>query len=204
MPISTPQRAGQTRAPQASCLRAQPRKCVPTTLAAAFSFSLFAGCETKITDSDIRFVKVAEVRDLTSRQARAPDSRLVALIDPRAAATFKSGHLPGARNLKLPQVPERSSPDPELASFKHLIVYGDNPGSVAARAMTKRMMAVGYKGVRLFAGGVEEWREAGYLTQESLRPTETATPDPNPAADLPPPSSQSESSPAEAGSPPPD
>jgi 3-mercaptopyruvate sulfurtransferase SseA len=156
------------------------------TITAAILFVL-AGCETSITDADIRVVKITEVRDLSERQARDPGARILALIDPRSSKQFDVARIPGARNMKLPQVPERSAPDPSLAAYGHIIVYGDNPASASARAMTKRMMAVGYKGVRLFAGGLDEWLVAGYPIEPEDPPVEAEPPAPEPEAAAPPP-----------------
>jgi 3-mercaptopyruvate sulfurtransferase SseA len=128
---------------------------------------LMGGCAEDITDADIKPVAVAEVRALTLRQAERPESTLIVLIDPRAGARFNAGHLPGARNLKLPQVPPKSGPDPVIAAYDHIVVYGTDPGNAAAQAMTKRLLSVGYRHVRMFAGGVREWVERGYALETS-------------------------------------
>lgn len=131
---------------------------------------LAGGCTDNITDSDIKMMPVTEVRKLTLRQAAEPKSKLIVLIDPRAAARYDAGHLPGARNLKLPQIPELGSVDPALQAYDHIVVYGTDPGSAAARAMTKRLIKVGYSDVRMFAGGVSEWVEKGYTLQTTTKP----------------------------------
>ena len=120
------------------------------------------GCRTKVTDSDIRFAELSEVRALTLQQERDPAKRIVAMIDARSSARFDDGHVPGARNLRLPELPRRGRKDPELDRYRHVIVYGENPSTPSARGMTKRLMVFGYDGVRLFAGGMSEWRQAGY------------------------------------------
>jgi 3-mercaptopyruvate sulfurtransferase SseA len=126
---------------------------------------VLGGCAPNITDADIKPIPITELRKLTLRQAQKPQEKVVALIDPRAAARFDAGHLPGARNLKLPQVPERSSRDPALAAYGHIVVYGTDPASAAARAMTKRLLRVGYDDVRMFSGGTMEWVEKGYTLE---------------------------------------
>jgi hypothetical protein len=60
--------------------------------------------------------------------------------------------------------------DPRLARFKGLIVYGDDPGSGVARATTKRLMRTGYKGVKMFAGGLSEWKSAGLKLEGAPAP----------------------------------
>lgn len=124
-----------------------------------------AGCQTNITDADIKTVKLAEVRELVSAQTSNPNSRAALFVYPRSSARFAQGHIPTSQNLKLPQFPERGTVDPELAAYRTIVVYGDDPADVAARAMTKRLMAIGYRRVRLFPGGLREWRGAGYRVE---------------------------------------
>jgi len=125
-----------------------------------------AGCQGRITDADIRNVEITEVRALTLRQERSPDERFVAIIDARSSARFADGHIPGARNLHLPDLPARGRKDPELSRYRHILVYGENPATPSARGMTKRLMTFGYKGVRMFGGGMSAWREAGYPIEQ--------------------------------------
>lgn len=151
------------------------RRC--STAAAALLAATLAqtGCQTRITDADIRNVEITEVRALALRQERAPGEPIVALIDARSSARFADGHIPGARNLHLPDLPARGRKDPQLDRYKHIIVYGENPATPSALGMTKRLMTFGYGGVRMFAGGMSAWREAGYPI-EQLQASEPAEP----------------------------
>jgi rhodanese-related sulfurtransferase len=124
--------------------------------------ALPGGCQTQITDADIRNVELTEVRALTLRQERSSEERIVVLIDARSSARFEEGHIPGARNVHLPDLPSRGRKDPELDSYRHIIVYGENPATPSARGMTKRLMSFGYDGVRMFGGGMSAWRGGGY------------------------------------------
>ena len=148
--------------------------------------ALGGGCERTTRDTDIKFIRVAEVRALVDKKAHG-DSELVLLIDPRPKKYFDKQHLPGARSLTLPQVDPKSKIDPTIDKYRTLVVYGDNPASAEARGMTKRLMAVGYSGVRLFAGGLKEWAGRGYPTEGEpapAAPAPSATP-PEPAATTP-------------------
>lgn len=111
-----------------------------------------AGCQQKISDRDIVSIELAEVRKLhAARNAR--------FVDARSADEFAAGHIPGALNLQLPQVSEvKTDMEPTVARSKTVVIYGNNPGSAVAKAMAKRLMIAGHKGVRLFAGGLDEWR----------------------------------------------
>lgn len=130
------------------------------------------GCETHINDRDIKTATLAQVRDAVDSNERSIST---ALIYPRSAERFARARIPGSMNLKLPQVPAKSTPDSDLQAYRQIIVYGDNPADVSARAMTKRLMAVGYKRVRLFAGGLNEWLTAGYEIDSDIAPREGQT-----------------------------
>lgn len=95
-----------------------------------------------------------------SERDRSNDDHLL-LIDPRPARKFREAHLPGAANIELAQIRDDAEQDPAIARHDNLVVYGDNPGDSSARAMTLRLMRAGYDDVRLFAGGVDEWRTRG-------------------------------------------
>lgn len=129
------------------------------------------GCSDNVSDRDIEFVDLAEVRQLTQGNAKPGVAKL---IDARTRAEFDAGHIPGAWNIELPQVSDKKdSIDPALARFKTLIVYGNDPGSGTARAMAKRLMRAGAKGVKMFAGGMAEWRGAGLkveVTPSAIKP----------------------------------
>ena len=100
----------------------------------------------------------------------------VMLLDPRPADQFAAGHLPGAINVPLEDLPtERKAIRPELASPKYVVVYGANPGDGYAVAATKRLLQAGQGGARLFPGGMSEWRGAG-LKVESAPPTTPKSP----------------------------
>lgn len=130
------------------------------------------GCERTTKDTDIRFFSVSESKVIFDRVAGG-DTKAALFIDPRPAKAYAASHIPGSRNLTLPQVKPKSKPDPRINEYGVLIVYGDNPASATARGMTKRLLEVGYGSVRFFAGGLEEWERRNY-------PLEKATPEPQP------------------------
>jgi len=113
------------------------------------------GCSNKVSDRDLTIVELAEVRRLHG----ASNARFV---DPRAAEEFERAHIPDSINLQVAQVTEfKTDMEPSVARAKTVVVYGNNPGSAVARAVAKRLMAAGHKGVRLYAGGLDEWRANG-------------------------------------------
>jgi 3-mercaptopyruvate sulfurtransferase SseA len=165
--------------------------------AAAASILLLAlvwglgGCERTTRDTDIKLISVSEVKTLLDQKVRdKPDS--IILIDPRPRKYYDQTRIPTARHLTLADVPVRATVDPAISRHKTIVVYGDDPASASARGMTKRLMAVGYRSVVLFAGGMKEWRQRGYPvagTGPSSEPPEPpAAPEvgPAPAAPVPP------------------
>lgn len=133
------------------------------------------GCmKSNISDKKIQFVDLPRAVELYEQQQREDDTAL--FIDARRPDRFAEGHIPGARNMRTPDVDLRYGTDPALERYKHLIVYGENPGTATVNAMAKRLIEVGYNGfvkkrVKVFQGGWEEWEITG-LPVESDSPDE--------------------------------
>ncbi|MCG3122898.1 MAG: hypothetical protein GIKADHBN_01302 [Phycisphaerales bacterium] len=130
------------------------------------------GCD--ISDKDVELVTVSEVREL--QQKAEKDPKVLLLVDPRSEAAYARAHLPGAIRMELRPDMEERGIDPRVAGHKNIIVYGDNPASSVAKGMTKRLMKVGYDDVRLFAGGLEEWRLMQYPVEGEEQQPPTSTP----------------------------
>jgi rhodanese-related sulfurtransferase len=128
----------------------------------------FGGCGGGVSEKTITYVSLDEVRELQAEDESDP--RTLLLIDPRPARRYAEGHLPGAMTLQLPEVPAYGGRDRRLQGHDHLIVYGEDAASPTARAMTKRLLAIGYEGVRLYPGGMEEWVEADLPVETSPMP----------------------------------
>ena len=98
---------------------------------------------------------------------KSPKPDALHIIDPRSPSEYAQTHIAGAENLLLQNVSDtQHSLDPRLAAFKLLVVYGNDPGSAVARAMTKRLLRAGAKDVKLFLGGMVEWSKAGYPVEK--------------------------------------
>lgn len=118
------------------------------------------GCRTNITDADIKAIGLTEVGILIAEAERNPERRVLLLIDPRSPSKFRAGHLPGARNVLLSDVPTENRPR-AIDTFEHVVVYGDNAADAAAISMTKRLLALEYNNPRMFRIGLSGWTEAG-------------------------------------------
>jgi rhodanese-related sulfurtransferase len=124
-----------------------------------------SGCGDTVSEKNVEEVTI----NLPQTRAILQDKPGEALaIDTRTPEEFAAAHIPGARNLDLSAVSAvPDSIDPELAAYNTLVVYGADPGSGSARAMTKRLIRAGHKGVKYFGGGFAEWLAAGMRTEGS-------------------------------------
>ena len=124
---------------------------------------LLAGCAgpRRVSDKDIEVVSIGQVLKLLEGQQAEPDERKLLLIDARSTQSYAAGHLPGAENLRLPDINPERKRDERIDSFDRIVVYADNPGSASARALVKRMLSMRYDDVRPFPGGYDQWVKAG-------------------------------------------
>jgi len=123
--------------------------------------ALMGACtgQKKVTGDDINYVSTGELQRLVAK-ASSEDGVLL-LLDARSEEDFRAAHLPSARSLRASDVDPDLGKDPAISRYKHIIAYADHPNSAVANALTKRLMSTRYKGVRLYDGGVAQWRNAG-------------------------------------------
>ena len=85
---------------------------------------------------------------------RGDDFKLVMTLGEWA---FQAKHIPGSLNVPTPQqVSEMLSPDDEI------VVYCSNPACTASQMAYHVLVRKGFENVRRYAGGVQDWEEAGY------------------------------------------
>lgn len=147
-----------------------PSSPVRTLIVLAASTLLLGGCG--IDDTKIESVSLGELS--TAMANRDKDSKALLLVDARAPQDFATGHLPGAKNILLSDLPEQRGRDKRLEVFDRIIVYGKDPASPTARGLVKRMLALDYDDVKLYPGGIEEWTGSG-RTLEMPEPAKPAT-----------------------------
>lgn len=121
-------------------------------LAAAGIF--LGGCS--VSDADIEYIDLSQMRQMHS-EAQKP-GKAVFMIDPRTPSQFADGHIPGAKNILLPSIKATSKPDPDIEEYGLIVVYGNDPASVAAKGMTKRLMEIGYDDVKMYRDGFFAWQ----------------------------------------------
>ncbi len=135
------------------------------------AMTTLSGCaKSNISDRKIDYLDLTRVVELYEKQQDKDDTAL--FIDTRKPERFALGHIPGALNMRTPDIDLRYDTDPKLTRYKNLIIYGENPGQANTHAMAKRMIEAGYNGftkrrVRVYLGGWVEWEITGLPIEES-------------------------------------
>jgi len=82
------------------------------------------------------------------------------LVDALAPMSYAHSHLPGAINLPPEWVDERGPTRiPDLDA--EVVVYCTNSTCDASVASAQRLIELGYRNVRHYPGGKQDWKEAG-------------------------------------------
>jgi len=103
----------------------------------------------------IRLVTLAEAEELWASGAAV-------ILDARAAGFFDQGHIPGARNVSAAE-PGQALPAGLRGAAKDgaLLVYCEGGDCQSSLALAKRLHDEGFRDIRVFSGGFEEWTKAG-------------------------------------------
>lgn len=97
---------------------------------------------------------LAEVRQLAAEGA--------VLVDARAAELYADGHLPGARSLPLGEMDEHLEAFRQAVPTESVVItYCAGYGCPDSFDQGVRLLAAGWRDVRVFEGGYPEWRDAG-------------------------------------------
>lgn len=105
----------------------------------------------------IRTVTRSELERLVAENA-------VVLVDALPRSYFEQQHLPGAVNLVEADVDELATPllpDPDAA----IVTYCSNVACGNSKAVARRLHALGYRNVRTYPEGIQDWVEAGNPTE---------------------------------------
>jgi len=135
-----------------------------------------AACDRniKVSDEDIRQLQYKELVTMRENKPRNTNmlnmfgskTELTVVVDPRPEHRYAAGHIPGAVNIPLPQIVAGHR---ALAEAKNIVVYGSGWLDYTSPAAAKRLMALGYRNVYDFRGGLELWKSEGGRV-ESLAP----------------------------------
>jgi rhodanese-related sulfurtransferase len=98
-------------------------------------------------------IRVISREELLEKLDRGDDFKLVMTMGEWA---YKLAHIPGSINIStLPQAEEMLDPDEEI------IVYCSNVECPASQAAYYYLVNHGYENVRRYAGGLDDWQQAG-------------------------------------------
>jgi rhodanese-related sulfurtransferase len=92
------------------------------------------------------------------------------LVDALAPMVYAHSHLPGAINLPSSDIDAarvaRRIPDPRT----EIVVYCSSPDCDDSVVTARRLQELGYTNLRHYAGGKNEWREAGLPLERAGKP----------------------------------
>lgn len=104
-------------------------------------------------------MSLSELRDMAAGET--------ILLDARSRDLYLQGHLPGARSLPWGEV------ESLLAVFRAevpvdapLVTYCSGYSCEDSFLLAQRLLATGFKDVRVFEGGMPEWQDAGLPVEE--------------------------------------
>lgn len=120
-----------------------------------------AGCNASQSDKDLAYVNTTEAQELAVGKPKLlglGGADAGTWVDSRSEADYRAGHIPGAINLPFERVSEDHA---ILKNHKVLIVYGSDYNDNRADAMSKRLIALGYKNVHTLTGGMRAWKSDG-------------------------------------------
>lgn len=124
-------------------------RAIPYIFAIALLMSM-GGCSKKISDRAITNIAVA---DASKKHTGSAD---ILFVDARSAAEYNERHIRGAVHVDLRDF----DPDAPPAIFrraKEIVVYGNDPGSATAIALTKRLIKAEFKRVYFLRDGLNGW-----------------------------------------------
>jgi rhodanese-related sulfurtransferase len=88
------------------------------------------------------------------------DSGELVLVDALAPLSYAAAHLPGAINIP-PERVDALAPRRIRSSDTPVVVYCAGPDCDSSVLVARRLVELGYRNVRHYAGGKQDWRGAG-------------------------------------------
>ncbi len=147
-----------------------PQRIVTALL--VFGLALLAtGCNSqpKVNDGDLVYIEDTAFVEAIAKREKKP----IVIVDARAAFRYEMAHIPGAISIPLPDAKRE---DKRLKDAGAIIIYALDWEDPIAMAMSKKLMALGYKEVQTYRGGLREWVTKG---RETDPPIEAPKKDPN-------------------------
>ncbi len=115
-----------------------------------FTLIGISGCTKTVSDTAITNIAIADA-------ARSYESRKdVLYLDARSAAEHAERRIPGSMHVDIRSFDAENAPA-RVRQAREIIVYGQDPGSATAIALTKRLIKAGYKRVYFMRDGMNGW-----------------------------------------------
>lgn len=118
-----------------------------------------AGPPARLRSVYARGVALAEI-DRDTLWRRIQEGASLVLVDALGPVSYGAAHLPGAVNIppeRVDDLAERRIPTLDT----EVVVYCANPGCESSVEVAERLVQLGYRRVLHYAGGKEDWRDAG-------------------------------------------
>ena len=113
--------------------------------------------------------KIAEIlpgkirRKELKRKIDSPDD--FKLVDARNSGSFREENIRGAISIPLGGVEERA--EKLLRKSDEIVVYCSSFACPASANEVRKLKQMGFRNVKHYAGGIEDWKNVGYPTESS-------------------------------------
>ena len=100
---------------------------------------------------DMRLISAQELKEKLDR------GDPLKLVNALGDWEYRASHIPGSLHFSTPEETLRG-----LGVDDEIVVHCSNPSCMASVALYQLLERNGYRNVRRFAGGLQEWQEAGF------------------------------------------
>jgi len=117
----------------------------------ALAIALASGCSKSVSDQSITNIAIADAARTFETQRSG-----VVYLDARSAAEHAERRIPGSVHVDIRSF-DANNPPAAIRNAREIIVYGQDPGSATAIALTKRLLNAGYRRVYFMRDGMNGW-----------------------------------------------
>ena len=108
-------------------------------------------CNAATGGMDMRLISVQELKEKLDR------GDPLKLVNALGEWEYRAAHIPGSLHFATPEETLR-----KLGRDDEIVVHCSNPSCMASVALYQLLERNGYRNLRRFAGGLQEWQQAGY------------------------------------------
>ena len=125
-------------------------------------FLLLLASVLSLTDFLVFRPLLSSSEEITLAEAKFLWEKGALFIDPRPLFSYAEGHIPGAFQCSPAEIEWKIGEIRRRAQGKKVVICCEDVLCSQGKEMVKLLAKEGMKGVRIFKGGFEEGREAGY------------------------------------------